>query len=507
MFHCFPAPARIFRGLLALSASLSLALALALVLPGCGRSRAWAPEAGPRVVLVDPELDPGFPGGDPARFALGVLLTELLEYQGGLSVIRTPYAPDPNALGQGRDPGALVLRFKVAREGEHLRWTLRKAAFRDLRAGEAYREFQGPALPPAEAFRWVLAQAGGRMDPDPPGATLLPATPEVFWGYLGAMAQGNASSDLDAPIRALEELAQREPRCASIQVHLGVLRTFRMNNFAQNPMRDQTAAFEALRSALRLAPGLGRGVTFLSRLLTDVGSPREALAVIEPARKARPGDLTLLNAITYPARYAGLLDLAVASSDRFQQLNPLGQRPPRLAFHLMYAGRYDDFQESLWEWPGDLRNGTCRFHRGQVALLKGDRDRALTLMRETEQMPSAMRIYRTLAKVHRLALEGQVREAKALLKDFQDARSGLRVPDGEVTLLVAEAHVVLGNVSEGMALAREAFSQGFGCTRWFEENPLLAPLRTHAQWPWLLQHLKERQALLESRYTRAGFGL
>lgn len=478
-----------------------------LALGACGRFFPWrAADRDPVVVLVDPEVEPGV-GGDAARFALGTLLTDALEYQGGLSVVRSPFSPGAEALARGRNPEGLVLRSRVAREGDKLVWTLRKARFRDLQAAEGYKELVGPALPPGEAFRWVLSQVTGSARRGAQGPDLLPAHPRAFWGLVGAMARGNEPEGMDRAIAELEGLAREEPACVAVQVQLGTFRYFRMNNSTRNPAEDQAAALAALKRARELAPGFGRSTAFFSRLLTDVGSPREALVLLEEARRPRPKDLTLLGAITYPARYAGLLDLATAATDRFQTLNPLENRPPRLAFHLLYAGRLEAFQGSLWEWPGDVRNATCRFHRAQVALMRSERERALALFRETEQMNNGLRVYRTLSRVHRLALEGQGAEAARALRALQEERAGLRVPDGEVTMLLAEAHVVLGNVPEGMALARAAFSQGFGCTRWYEENPLLAPLRRHAQWPWLHQHLLERQALLEARFPKAVFGL
>ena len=167
----------------------------------------------------------------------------------------------------------------------------------------------------------------------------------------------------------------------------------------------------------------------------------------------------------------------------------------------------EDYQETLWEWPGDVRNTACRYSRGKLAGLRGDRERALALMREAEQMASGARQWRLLAKVHRLAFEGRIEEARRALQAFQNDRMGLRVPDGEITLNIAEAYVLLGDNSKAMEMARLAFSQGFGCTRWYETDAALAPLRSHPQWPWLLQHLNERQALYESRFRKENFGL
>lgn len=484
---------------------LGLGALLLLALGGVAfwKARDWRRADQPVVVLVDPDVDPGLGPGEDVRFALGSLLQDVLEHEGRLGVFRVPFPPAPEALAKTAQPEGLVLRFRAVRQGHKLQWTLRRARFKDLQGPDPYRDVVGPALPPHEAFRWVVQQVA-------PGAgtsNLLPARPEAFWSLLQGVAEGADGSRMDGAITRLEALAAQEGDAPLVAAHLGVLRYLRMNNTPARSAADQVAALEHFRRALAQAPGLGRAVAYLSRLHTDVGSPREALALVAEVRKQHPGNLTVLASLAYPARYAGLLDLAQAASAEVQARNPFANRPGRLLFHQLYAGQWEAFQTSLWEWPGDGRNATCRFHRGHVALLRGDRERALSLFRETEQMVVGQPVYRALARVHRLILEGQPVEARRELEAFQEERRGLRVPDGEMTLLAAEAAVALGDQALGMTLARGAFSQGFGCTRWFEQDPLLQPLRTHPQWPWLIQHLKERQALLESRFTRDQFGL
>ena len=81
------------------------------------------------------------------------------------------------------------------------------------------------------------------------------------------------------------------------------------------------------------------------------------------------------------------------------------------------------------------------------------------------------------------------------------------VADGEITQTLAGAYALLDEAPEAMELMRASFSQGFGCTRWYETNPLLASARKLPQWPWLQQHLRERQALFEARFSKASFGL
>ncbi|MDE3033631.1 MAG: hypothetical protein KGI56_08215, partial [Acidobacteriota bacterium] len=80
------------------------------------------------------------------------------------------------------------------------------------------------------------------------------------------------------------------------------------------------------------------------------------------------------------------------------------------------------------------------------------------------------------------------------------ARVGMREPDGEFSLRLAEAYALLGDRASAMDMAVRAFGRGFGCTEWYERSPMLQPLRALPQWQALIQHLQERQGLMESTF-------
>lgn len=460
----------------------------------------------PVVVLVDPEVEEGSGMGLAHRLALGNLLQDYLEGGARVPLFRLPYAPGIEILNPAADGQTLVLRLKALRRGDHLQWLLRWIRIHDLKTGAAYREIQSPVLPPAEAFAWMVAQLPlrlARVDE----ANLLPATPGAFWDFVDASALGSDGGKQDEAIRRMEEVCRRVPQVALFRAQLGIQLYFRMNGQSGSSVEDQARARGELEESLRLLPYLGRAVAYLSRLRTDTGSVRDALELLQGARTQRPEDLSILSALSYPSRYAGLLDLAATAANRTAAKNPIRTRPNRLAFHLLYLGRWDEFQTSLWEWPADLRNATCRFHRGRLALIRGDAEGALAMMREIEHMQDSYGQNVALAHVYRLILEGRPEDARSALQGIQRLRAGMRVSDGEITLSIAEAWATLGDAPQAMEHMRSAFSQGFGCTRWYESNPALATARTLPQWPWLVQHLRERQALYEERFPKASFGL
>ena len=76
----------------------------------------------------------------------------------------------------------------------------------------------------------------------------------------------------------------------------------------------------------------------------------------------------------------------------------------------------------------------------------------------------------------------------------------MREPDGEFTIRLAEAYALMGDRASAMEMANRAFARGFGCTEWYEHSPMLEPLRGLPKWQALIQHLRERQHLMEDRF-------
>jgi hypothetical protein len=105
-----------------------------------------------------------------------------------------------------------------------------------------------------------------------------------------------------------------------------------------------------------------------------------------------------------------------------------------------------------------------------------------------------------LSEIYDLILSGQKDVAWNKLREYDQERGSMRDPDGEFTLRLAEAYALMGDRASGMEMANRAFACGFGCTTWYEQSPLLEPLRGLPKWKALIQHLKERQALMEERF-------
>ncbi|HJV90281.1 MAG TPA: tetratricopeptide repeat protein [Holophagaceae bacterium] len=477
------------------------ALAIVLLLVWVARRADPRHQAPRRLLLVTcPAEGPGALD-EASHQALASLVKDVMELNGDLAVTQASRFPAPPDLVPGRE--GWVLAFAAHRRGLDLEirsWAGRVA---DLPAEPALTI--APPAPPAQAVAGLL----GRLAPltlkdDRPGI-LVPRSPEAFWPLLQAMAL-QVRSEGDAEALALAAASEvGAPGCATPVLVRGQIQGFRAVERNARIPEDLDRAREAYEETLRRAPGHPRASYLLARLLADTGRMREALAVTRQLSRVHPHTGPNFQALAYVGRNAGLLGLAEAGALGAQDVLLDRRHPARLQMALLYLGRWDEFEASLWRRPGEPYDAVIRFHLGYLELLRGRRDPALEHFRELGRLGGAYPRYRKLGEVFRLALEGQAGPALKQLKDLDRDLDGLRGADGEFTFNLAEAYALLGDREAALELASRALSQGFACTRWYEQSPLMVPMRSLPRWEALLQTLRERQARLESLFPVSDF--
>jgi hypothetical protein len=85
-------------------------------------------------------------------------------------------------------------------------------------------------------------------------------------------------------------------------------------------------------------------------------------------------------------------------------------------------------------------------------------------------------------------------EAASGLKDEARARIAgiVNAPDLDhhVAYSIGVAFAQLGNIDDSLAWLRRAADTGFPCIRWFEQDPLLEPVRRHPAFSRLLDGMR-----------------
>lgn len=453
-----------------------------------------------RILLVAPEPEPEAGVSHYQARALALLVQDALEVDPLAAVTVASAMPERPEEIRRAEPW-LLLKIMPRRHqdklGLSLHWAWATAPTPGLGAWE---RAEVPPASPATAFRQALSalpRSLRRTDPE----GLFPVSGSRFWELVQAGTLRLQNAEREEATRLARSVTRLEPSAAEGWFTLGglIYRSLLDSPEASGPDRLLEAE-ECFRRGLALAPDHPRGLLLLSQLETNEGEHREALDMLLRALRQRPRNPLLLTGLVYSARNAGLLALAREAGDRrdrwaFSEVQPLA-----IDILSLYLGDLARFEATLQDQPGHLRSGPQRFFKGYLALLRKDRPQAIAAFRSAESVPRGYPHYLRLARGFRLATEGSLVEAQKTLRALELERVGLRVPDGEFTLRLAEGFTLAGEADHAMELAERAFAQGFGATGWFETSPFLEPLRKTPRWAALIRHARERQALLESRF-------
>ncbi len=455
-----------------------------------------------RVLLLASSLDnQGLEVGP----GMGILLADCLEVLAGATV--THASSLPSSADLKRLPTATrLLRFSGRRVGDRLTMTLEWSTVDRVLANQPWVPEVTEPLEPVQTMRqliqhWPLPIRHHQLD------ALFPKVPTRFWLLLEGLA---IQDDLTAAthLGASQQLVEAEPGCATAWTVLG---DHLYRSLWVNPERAgiglNSRTHRAFQKAVDLIPGHPRATFLWSLMLTDTGNQSLALQELKDAVRLRPGMPDLYLGIAYASRTSGLLEGArKALGQRTKLLGPLA--PPSAWFAettYLYLGDLEAFGIELAR-AGSLRqDASILFYKGYFALLQGHDKEALGFMRAGSDARMVPPPFRDLCRVYLAYLEGRPKDGLQELREIDEVRGKLRIPDGEWTFKEAEAYSILGDIDRGMDCATRAFVQGFSCAAWYEKSPFLVKVRQHPRWPTLRRNIRERQAVVEGSFPASAF--
>ncbi|NWJ41120.1 MAG: hypothetical protein HXX12_09140 [Geothrix sp.] len=454
-----------------------------------------------RVVLITPAASESSGLEAAQSRAVAALIQDHLEHHGRFAITSVTELPADLGPFCGQSQ-TLLIQSETRRVGEDLDLSYRYVWGRQLVRGQAvaWASRKAEPRPPAQAFEAFLKTFPRKVHPA--AVDLIPKKVPVFWDLVKSGAWRLQNQHLEEAMKLAERATRQEPTCASAWILLGNLRYRALLNSPAAFRQEQADTEAYLQRGLALAPDHPRGTFLLSLLKADSGNQQEALDLLLRARRKQPHNPTLLTGITYAARGAGLLPLARRAMDLRDSLAFAQLQPQAVDITCLYTGEIPRFEASLQEQPGHLRStsGVLPFYRGYLALTRGDHALAQREFRSAAELANGYPNIMRLSEIYGLILEGRKDEAWKKLREYDQERIGMREPDGEFTIRLAEAYALMGDRASAMEMAGRAFARGFGCTTWYERSPMLEPLRGLPKWKALMQHLQERQALMDERF-------
>ena len=402
-------------------------------------------------------------------------------------------------------PRTRLLELRPRRVGDQLAlgWRLAKASDLANQGEEAWAEQMSPAQEPALAMRTLFSSL-----PLPAGSQLperlLTRRADTFWRLIEAIGANRDTARLSGGYDLALSATRDEPDCAMAWMVLGDLNYRRMLVAPESDPMGQATAERHLRRALELAPGVPQAVFLLAQLKVDSGDHAAALRELAAGLQNRPRALSLRSALVYAARTAGLMELTREALARVDDLVPAGVQANTAENAWLYLGNRPRFEASLQTSPDEPRNTVASFYRGYLALADANPGVAAAWFHRCGTMSNYSQ-FADLAEVFELVATSQPGAARARLSRLAESRAGLRVPDGEFTFKMAEAHALLGETTAAQDTAEQAFAQGFGCTTWYEQSPFLGAIRDTPRWRALITHLRDRQHLLERSFPPSAF--
>ncbi|MDP1832432.1 MAG: hypothetical protein Q8K67_10270 [Geothrix sp.] len=455
-----------------------------------------------RVLILASALDSH---GQDLGPGMEALIADHLEVLAGATVTHAAALPAAADL-QRLPPGTWLLRFQGRREGDLLSLAVEWNTASRVLSGQPWTAEAAPVQEPArsmDAFirRWPLTLRHRYQ------RELVPRSPARFWSLLEAMSIRD-DHEATAHLAASQRLAEDEPQCATAWTTLGdhLYRSLWVNpNEAGVGLNSRT--HRAFQQAVNLVPGHPRATFLWSLMLTDTGNQNTALHALEAAARLRPGIPDLYHGFAYAGRTAGLLEGAYRALVRRKALvGPMDAPSAWFAeTTYLYLGDLEAFGQELSRAAALRQDASILFYQGYVALMQGNREQALPFMRRGSGPDRGPAPFRDLCRVYLAYLEGRPDDGLAELREIDEIRGKLRIPDGEWTFKEAEAYSLLGDADRGVDCATRAFVQGFSCAAWYEASPFLARVRAHARWPMLRRNIRERQAVMEGSFPPAAF--
>jgi DNA-binding winged helix-turn-helix (wHTH) protein/TolB-like protein len=296
-----------------------------------------------------------------------------------------------------------------------------------------------------------------------------------------------ARNEFPMAIKMLEKSVALDPNYAPTWAQIG--RAYTAQASLQFGGREQyMQAQAAYEKALSLEPAQLETRIYMANLLTDTGRVEQAVPLLRQALKDNSSNAELHWELGYAYRFGGMLRESVEECERARQIDPGVKITTSAPNGYLYLGQYDKFLQSL---PDNNDSAFILFYRGFGEFHKKDNQQAAhDFDRAYELDPSLLQA--NVGKALSYGIKQQDAAGVEILRAAEKKIGERGVGDSEAMYKLAEAYAALGDKQSALRMLRHSIEGGFFPYSYFENDPMLDPLRNDAGFAKLMSATRLR---------------
>lgn len=318
------------------------------------------------------------------------------------------------------------------------------------------------------------------------------------------LMQGLRHSSSDDPTtrdHAIEQLTAalaRDPDLALAHAVLSYVCAVKHFESDSSPVWLEKAEHHCQR-ALELDPDLAEGHLARAYILWSPArnfAHLEAIAELQRALALHPNVQHAHNRLGTICCHIGRLEEAKSFYERGRRLQPHHQAGHAIAYAYIFSGQYPEAlrEIDLWlrESPGHIYP---LYYRPLCALLSGDLVSAAQGLTDAGQrLPDEPLVVTLQGLLH--AFRGEVEPALDCVRRACGAPRSFG-HSHHTYYQIAGIHALLGETGEALAWLERSVNTGFACWPFFERDPALAGLGSHAEFRALIDVLKRKYSSIQ----------
>jgi eukaryotic-like serine/threonine-protein kinase len=264
-----------------------------------------------------------------------------------------------------------------------------------------------------------------------------------------------------------------------------------IEKFGDDVHANLRRADEAFNRVFALNPDLAIAHNLYTPIECDQGHAQKAMLRLLERARFRRNDPNLFAGLVQACRYCDELEASIAAHDRARHLD--SHLVTSAAHTYFLLGDYTKTLERYGNKPGYYLD--CA-----VLVALGDKETALTRLRERERLGGATGQVAAIMRSLRAYLEGNLEECVKAIEIGECLSRG----DPEILYCAARQLARINEHERALTILSSALDRGFLCATAIARDPWLASLSSSAHYVELMRNAEQRRSEVHATFVAAG---